>query len=327
MQTNVNDYFSKEEILALTTRSNWRGAWEIAKTWGMIALTFALVARFPNPFTIILALFVLGGRQLACAIIMHDASHRALFKTKQLNDWVGNWLGAYPIFNDTQRYRPYHLKHHVNAGTHKDPDLSLTKGYPTTIKSFLRKLFRDLSGSTGVKSQIGVFYMNIGYIKYTAAGVIERLSQEGRGFGDKFRQGFHYYWRPILVNVLLWFVLWLSGAGWLYLLWVGSLLTTYNFSLRIRAIAEHSMVPDQSDPHQNTRTTYARWWEKILFAPHHVNYHAEHHMLMTVPPYHLPKMHRMLKERGFYEKGVLAQNYWDVIKLAVSRRPEVSHPH
>jgi fatty acid desaturase len=43
----------------------------------------------------------------------------------------------------------------------------------------------------------------------------------------------------------------------------------------------------------------------MLFAPHYVNYHAEHHLLMTVPPYNLRRMHSMFKERGFLEKGLL----------------------
>ena len=290
------------------------------KTWLWITTTFVIVGLYPNIFTLVIGLIILGSKQLACAIIMHDASHRALFKSSKVNDFVGNWLGGYMIFNDAHRYRPYHLKHHVNTGTHKDPDLSLTKGYPTTIRSFFRKMFRDLSGITGVKSQIAIFMMNIGLINYTGTGLIQKINQKGRKLKDYITSGLYYYWKPILANVILWSILWLAGAGWLYVLWIGALFSTYNVCLRIRSIAEHSVVPDQEDPHRNTRTTYARWWEKLLFAPHRVNYHAEHHLLMTVPPYNLPKMHRLLKERGFYERGVLAQNYWDVIKLAVSGR-------
>lgn len=317
---NIKDYLSNEEIKLLNRKSDWKGAFEVFKTWAWIAAVFVMVGLYPSILTIMIGLIILGAKQLACAIIMHDASHRALFTTNQMNDFVGNWLGGYMIFNDGHRYRPYHLKHHVNTGTYKDPDLSLTRGYPTTVISFCRKMMRDISGVTGIKNQIGVFMMNIGLVKYTGAAVLEQLDQTGKRIKDYIVSGFYYYWKPILANFILWMIFWLAGAGWLYLLWIGALLTTYNISLRIRSIAEHSVVPDQEDPHQNTRTTYARWWEKILFAPHHVNYHAEHHLLMTVPPYNLPEMHRLLKERGFYERGVLAQNYWDVIKLAVSAK-------
>ncbi|WP_299457227.1 fatty acid desaturase family protein [uncultured Microscilla sp.] len=317
---NANDYLSPEEIKVLTQKNDWKGWWMVLKIWGSIAAIFTLLALFPNVFTILLALVLLGGRQLACAILMHDMSHRAVFKSARLNAFVGNWLGGYPVINDCVRYRPYHIKHHVNVGTTKDPDLSLTYGYPTTVMSFLRKVARDLAGITGVKTQLGVALINFGYIEYTASRTVHKISQSNRSKWNVIKTGVNYYWQPLLANAMIWCVLWLCGAGWVFLVWVAALFTTFNFSLRVRSIAEHSMVPDLEDAHRNTRTTYANWWEKLLFAPNNVNYHAEHHLLMTVPPYNLPKMHQIIKARGFYEQGVLAQNYWQIIKMAVSKK-------
>jgi hypothetical protein len=68
--------------------------------------------------------------------------------------------------------------------------------------------------------------------------------------------------------------------------------------MRIRSIAEHAMIPDPADEMKNTRTTVARWWERLLIAPNCVNFHLEHHLLPTVPHYNLRRMHRMLRERG-----------------------------
>ncbi len=320
---NVHEILTKEEVKVLLKKSDLSAFFEILKTWGWIGLTFTAVAWYPSVFTIIPALFILGGKQLACAIIMHDASHRALFQSVGLNDFVGNWLGGYPVFNDCHRYRPYHLNHHVNTGTAKDPDISLTKGYPTTLKSFVRKMLRDLLGATGLKSQIGVFLMNSGYIEYTGSGLIIKINQEGRTTWDVVKKAFFYYYKPLSANLILFAILWLTGNAWLYLLWIGALLTTYNFSLRIRSMAEHSMVSDSTDPYKNTRTTYANWLEQVLFAPHHVNYHSEHHLLMTVPPYNLPKMHRLIKSKGFYEKGSLAHNYWTIVKMAIAEKQKM----
>ena len=121
---------------------------------------------------------------------------------------------------------------------------------------------------------------------------------------------------PLLMNFLMWAVFWLIGNGWLYILWIVAYFTTYQFCLRIRSIAEHSVVPERLNNYLNTRTTYANFIERMLFAPHHVNYHAEHHLLMTVPSYNLPKMHRLLKKRGFFDNGLLEPNYINIIKLA-----------
>lgn len=80
------------------------------------------------------------------------------------------------------------------------------------------------------------------------------------------------------------------------------------------------MVDDREDPNVNTRTTYANWIERMLFAPHNVNYHLEHHMLMGVPCYNLPKTHRLIKERGFYMNGTLASNYLEILGQAAGTK-------
>ena len=63
----------------------------------------------------------------------------------------------------------------------------------------------------------------------------------------------------------------------------------------------------------------ASWWERLLIAPNRVNYHLEHHLLMTVPLYNLPKMHRMLKERGVLEGANIASGYAQVLREATAK--------
>jgi fatty acid desaturase len=111
----------------------------------------------------------------------------------------------------------------------------------------------------------------------------------------------------------------LCGHPLLYLLWVGAWFTTYSLVMRIRSIAEHAMVPDITDELKNTRTTLARWWERLLIAPNRVNFHLEHHLLMTVPHYNLPRLHRMLASRGVLDEACVATSYWDVLALAASK--------
>jgi fatty acid desaturase len=109
---------------------------------------------------IVIALFIIGGKQLGCAIIMHDASHYSLFKSKKLNDIIGNFFGAYPIFNNIEQYRPYHFQHHIATGTSDDPDINLVKGYPAKLAGMIRKLGRDLIGLTGIKADAGLLAMH-----------------------------------------------------------------------------------------------------------------------------------------------------------------------
>src|SRR6478672_3573525 len=153
---NVNNFFSKEEIRELMKRSNWKAAWEVTFTWGVIIAALVMVALWTNPFTVILAMILIGGRQLALAILMHDTSHYALFETREQNDFFGRWVCGYPIWHDLYAYRAYHTEHHNHTGTHKDPDLPLVKAYPTTRPSMARKVSRDLSGIAGIKAHIGI---------------------------------------------------------------------------------------------------------------------------------------------------------------------------
>jgi fatty acid desaturase len=313
----LHQYFSNPEIKMLMQKSDWRAALEIATTWGWIAFAFALVGFFPNPLTVIISLFIIGGKQLACAIILHDCSHDSLFTSRKVNRFVGNWFGAYPILHDVDKYRPYHLQHHINTGLHEDPDLSLTKGYPTTALSMTRKFMRDLFGLTGAKANAGVVMMQAGFLRYALNGTAEWLSKEGKNFIYYIRFAAINLAGPIAANLILFLILFVFGQPWLYLLWIGAMMTTFNFSLRVRSMAEHSMVDDPTDPQKNTRTTYANLIERILFAPHHVNFHSEHHLCMGAPSYNLPKMHKLLLERGFYKNGTMELNYISIVKKAI----------
>lgn len=299
------DLFTAEEIKELRAMRDWHSWRSIGVDWALIGASFAMVARWPNPLTIVLALFIIGGRQLGLAVLMHEAAHRTLLKNRRLNDWVGNWLCAFPIWSDLRPYRPYHLQHHGKTGTAEDPDLGLITPFPITRDSLRRKIWRDLSGQTGWKRAKATFRRDLGQ----SAGRVKR----------NFDAGIDSLYGVATTNVILFAILWLSGHPWLYLLWAVAWLTTYSFVMRIRAIAEHAMTPDQSNDFGNTRTTILRWWERLFIGPNFVNYHLEHHLIMTIPHYNLPRMHRVLRQRGVLERACIATGYPEVLRLAASK--------
>jgi fatty acid desaturase len=316
-KNTLQQYLSSDEIKQLMKKSDLKAAMEIFDTWAWIAFAFALVGFFPNPFTVIISLFILGGKQLACAIILHDCSHDSMFTSRRVNNLVGNWFGAYPIFHDVDKYRPYHVQHHINTGLDDDPDRPLTTGYPTSFISMVRKFLRDFFGPTGIKGNVAVILMQLGVLKYALNGKAEWVALKDKPLGQILSTAARNMAGPVASNLILFLILWATGHPWLYLLWPAALLTTNNFSLRVRSMAEHSMVDDRSNPHKNTRTTYANFIERMLFAPHHVNYHAEHHLCMGAPSYNLPAMHQLLLARGFYKEGTMAQNYFAIVKQAI----------
>jgi fatty acid desaturase len=291
---------TREEVRSLLEPADVRSWLSIAANWGLVFAAFALVAAWPNPLSILVALFVIGARQLGFAVLMHEASHRSLFGNRALNDWAGNWLCAYPIWSDLNPYRPYHLKHHAKTGGPEDPDLGLVRPFPITGSSLRRKVWRDLSGQTGRKFAKGAWARTVG--RYRIDPIARRAAQG-----------------VLVTNVALLAILTATGHPALYLLWVVAWLTTHTLVTRIRSIAEHAMTPAPGDPLGNTRTTIARWWERLLIAPNRVNYHLEHHLLMTVPHYNLPRMHRLLRERGALRYACVERGYWRVLQRAASR--------
>ena len=203
--------------------------------------------------------------------------------------------------------------HHAKTGTEGDPDLSLTKPFPLTKSSFRRKVWRDLSGRTGWTQLVQTFRRDVGLTK--------RRTQRNQGLksGQKPDTGWHKLVPVVITNAVIFAVPAAFGRPELYLLWVVSLLTTYRLVLRIRAIGEHAMAGPADDPLRNTRTTLVSWWERLFLAPNFVNYHLEHHLLMTVPHYNLPKMHRMLRDKGLLEDALVSRGYAEVLRRAVSK--------
>ncbi|MFK7895020.1 MAG: fatty acid desaturase family protein [Myxococcota bacterium] len=305
--------FSKEELNEILSFDDRKAILTLLVNWSIIFASFALVGWSANPLTIVIALFVLAGRQLGCAIVMHEAAHRSFLSSRVWNDRIGNWFGAYPIWADVLPYRGYHLVHHAKTGTPADPDLSLTLPFPISKGSFRRKLWRDLSGQTGWTQLAGTFKRDVGIGK----GKTQR--NQGLKPGEKPDVGWHKLAPVVISNAAILGILALFGRPELYLLWAVALLTTYRLVLRIRSIAEHAMTGPASDPLRNTRTTRVAWWERLVFAPNYVNYHLEHHLLMTVPHYNLPRMHALMRERGLLQNAMVTEGgYREILRNAVT---------
>ncbi len=290
---------SRDEIRELLAMNDLRSWGSVLLDWGLIFAAMGWVAVWPHPVSIVVALFVIGARQLGLAVLMHEAAHRSLFRSRRVNDFVGQWLAAYPLWTDCDGYRAYHLQHHARTGSAEDPDIGLIAPFPITGASLRRKIWRDLSGQTGRKFVRASFRRSFGRWQ----------EPDGRRMAIGF----------LVTNGVLLAGLTALGHPWLYLLWVGAFVTTNTLVTRIRSIAEHALTPDAEDPLGNTRTTRARWWERLLLCPNRVNFHLEHHLLMTVPHYNLPRMHRLLEERGVLERACVERDgYLAILRQAAS---------
>lgn len=306
------EHFSTDEIRDLRVIRDHRAWLTLLVNYGLIAASMAMVAYAPNALTVVLALFIIGTRQLGLAVVMHESAHQTLFKDRWLNDLAGNWLAAYPIYLSGDMYRMHHIEHHAKTWTEEDPDLELATPFPVSKASMMRKVARDLLGVTGFKQLVGTTFLVVKVCRgqQVDAGTLPLRLE--RAPAVRMVAG------TLITNLVLFGLLWALGHPMLYLLWLGAWLTTNKLVARIRSIAEHAVVPDPTDPIGQTRTVRAGWLERLFIAPNRVQYHLEHHLLMTVPHYNLPRFHEMLRERGVLEDACIADNYAQVLKQAVA---------
>ena len=293
-------------MASVRARSDLQGLLWPLHAWIAIGAAMALYAVWPNPLTFVVAVLVIGSRQLGLAILMHDGAHGVLMRTKRWNDPVSQWLCAYPVFTDTIPYRHYHLKHHRSTQQPDDPDLGLSAPFPITRASFRRKMIRDITGQTGFKQR--------------RAQIKAALGKPGEPFAARFATFRRKLGGPLIANAVLLALLTAFGKPHYYLMfWLLPLLTWQQVITRIRNIAEHAVVPDNNDVMRNARTTYASFLERAFIAPYWVNYHVDHHMLFYVPCFNLPKLHALLLAKGYGPKMEIQPNYPTMLRLAISK--------
>jgi fatty acid desaturase len=342
---NPRQIFGASDWAAITMLSGTRGIWLIIHAWTVSGLAaFGCAWAWDRHWAwglaaTPLALAIIGGRQLGLSILMHDAAHGLLHPNRKLNNWLGQWPSGAATGSDLQAYRAYHLTHHKFTQQPEDPDLSLSKPFPTSRDSLRRKVFRDLSGQTFFKQRSHQFATAWRGLKAMFAGETGDDSREtsaGRALNLQSRSGIdapvanvegakttaRAVGRFLLVQVVM-LAISMAMWGWTpFLLWVAALATTFQLFLRIRNIAEHACTTTGSDdPFTHARTTYANWIERATVAPYWVNFHSEHHLFMGVPCYHLPLAHNLLGKRNYHQRMTIEPNYLSVLRRVTAIQP------
>jgi len=317
---NLKPFLEKRTLTALRM---------LAFNWGLITISFALVIWIPAWSTTIIAMVILGGRQLGLGILTHECAHRSFVRSPAAGEWIGTWLCGAPVFVDLEIYRHYHMTHHINTGTAGDPDLANYVHYPVSRKSLLRKFTRDLLGISGLRTMLALAYL-YGQKQSAKSGggySYKNTPKPESQTSERPKISFaHLIWnlrRILIVNGLMLAAFFVLRHPLVYLLWPASWLTSYMLFSRIRNAAEHGGLPGTStnDMWGNTRTVHAAWWERLTVAPNYVNYHFEHHLAPTVPSYNLPKMHDWLLRQGAYERATLETGYVQIIHRMTRQNP------
>ena len=334
------EIFSRDQWAALTRVSPIRGLWLALHGWLVIALAAGgsawlwqwhwIAGAIATPF----ALMVVGGRQLGLSILMHEAAHGLLHPNRKINNFTGQWITGAATGSDLHSYRAYHLTHHKFTQQNEDPDLGLSKPFPTSKASMWRKVTRDLTGQTFFKQRSNQFVTAFKGLNALLSGKrdlpgAKRDTSAGRPLNNSARAGIGATSQSVegeitttktvgrfLIIQLMVLAVSLATLGIIpFLIWIAALATTFQLVLRIRNIAEHACTTTGGDdPFSHARTTYANFLERAVLAPYWVNYHSEHHLFMGVPCYNLPHANELLIENGYGPRLTLAKSYGEVLK-------------
>ena len=298
------EILDSSQIKYLRTKSSLMGTLLVAHAWLVIFSLLFIYTLFPSFILYLVVITLIAGRQLGLAILMHEGAHGLIANNVKFNNYISQFFCAFPMAVDTYDYRHYHLKHHRHTQTEDDPDLVLSKPFPITKSSFIRKMLRDLSGITGIKQRFQSIQKTFDNDSLKVDG------KEISGFKSKTTL------RGILLSQLLIFIsMSIVGSWWYYFaFWLVPALTIFQFFYRIRNIAEHAVVPNNCDDFNNARTTRASFIERCFVAPYYVNYHLEHHLFMFVPCYKLKHAHNLLVAKKYTDRMEIKQGYIPLLK-------------
>ena len=258
---------------------SWRNAFSVAFLYVQTAAVI-VGAVYLGPLSWPVAIVLMGRANAQFLSLMHDAAHRLLFADRRANDMVGRWLLGYPAWTPTDAYRRVHAAHHREEFGPDEPDLALYRGYPIAADSFRRKLWRDLTGRTGLK---------------LLRGSLRAL----RSPDPRSRRAMRSI---VAVQAVLALAAVVSGHWWVYpVLWLLPHLTVWRVINRLRSIAEHGGLGASKDRRQTTHSVRQHLAARSLVVPYNIGFHLAHHVDSGVPFRNLPRFHAALREAGYVD--------------------------
>ena len=115
------DLLTREQLQALSVRSNARGAWQLASHLLALAISTMLLTKLWGTWWTV-PCFLMQGillNWLYCG--QHELSHGTVFQTRWLNEWAGRVIGfiqLYPRdFDQNSAFRPSPAHRRLGKGS------------------------------------------------------------------------------------------------------------------------------------------------------------------------------------------------------------------
>jgi len=253
----------------------------------------------------------IGARQHALLVLMHEAAHYRLLRSRRLGDALSDLLCAWPLLITTNTYRRQHFAHHRYLSTSRDPPW---RGYlerhefrlPKRWFDFALLFLRDISG-------LGALPMMRAIVRHSA----EQPDPQGTSWPWAGRLGRCTFYAALVAAITV-----LGGWQIVLMYWIVPALTWLKWTMYLRDLAEHFGLEGGGAPFASSRTTLPSWLGRWLVAPHNVHYHLEHHLYPSVPCFRLPQLHRELMMDSVYSRRAhITHGYLAVLAECVACPP------
>jgi fatty acid desaturase len=268
-----------KRLRQLSQRSDARGLLQLGSFLVAIALTTTALALSWGSWWAVPA-FVAQGILINCLYAgQHEMSHWTAFKSRWLNNVVGEAIGFVAIYPFTWD-RWFHFTHHRHTQDwEKDPEL-LIRG-PYTLGSYVAYF----SGLT-------YWYGRMRSTLRLAFGIVPPyaywLNDEQR-LEVIVEARWHVAGYAAIALLSVVFQTWIAVAFWL-----APMLLMKGFH-QLQNIGEHTGLTHRPDTLKNTRTLKGPAWLRWLMW--NMSYHTAHHTFPGVPFHQLPALHAEIESR------------------------------
>lgn len=276
---------TREELKSFMRRSDGPALQKLFLWVLVVSATTTLVTIFWDSWLIWPAMFIHGVVLVHHFSLQHECVHYTVFRTRWLNDLVGQICGLILILPH-RFFRYEHCDHHTYTQiTGEDPELV---PLPKSLGAYLLYL-----------SALPYWRSKFTEVARHAMG---NLNEVEKRFIPKVAHKDVFWDARMMVGFYTVVFLGMAIIGWWGLIWYWLIpLFLGEPVMRFIRMTEHVGRPTVAQMSENTRTNIvSKPWQFLCW---NMNYHAEHHYVSSVPYHALPRLHEKLKDHIHVEEG------------------------
>ena len=244
--------------------------------------------------------------------LIHDGAHRCFHPNSRVNDFLTDFLCAFPLLTFTQSYRAFHLCHHRFEGDkEKDPEIAVYNHQGRGVRDFQFFLSFILKGLTGYSS---VLFIR-DFLRFIQRPEILAIFPMPSARRNILFLCYHFGLIAVCYG--------LTGSVWILLFWYYCYISFAMMFLKLHGLGEHQI--SAYEKHDVPYTTYTRRCSPLLWFfvyPLNSGLHLEHHSFSSVPWYKLPEVRKKMEGSAKYRdeiQSMTLESYFFGANSVISR--------